>query len=141
MLSSLQIGRIVSIVLPDGFAAMVDRDLTVQRGDHRPLHRRRHHHPGVLAHLEQIGDQRRIAGDEPSAIAGEIRRFGQRMHGEQTGVIAPADSLVENRHRVGIPGQTQVALVGCDDGTTLARELDHLAQVIHAEGSTSRIRG
>lgn len=26
---------IVSIVLPDGFAAMVDRDLTVQRGDHR----------------------------------------------------------------------------------------------------------
>ena len=43
--------------------------VVVECGDHRCLHRRRHHHPRVLAHRQQLGDHRRIAGDEPGAVA------------------------------------------------------------------------
>ena len=62
--------------------------VVAERGDHRGLHRRGNDHPGVLADLEQLRDQRRVAGDEAGPVAGEVRSLRQRVHGEQA-VVAP----------------------------------------------------
>jgi hypothetical protein len=51
--------------------------VVVQRGRHRRLHRGRHHHPGVLADLQQVRDEFRVAGDETSPVPGHVRPFGQ----------------------------------------------------------------
>ena len=107
-------------------------DVAQCRG-HGRLHRFGDDHPGVFAHREQFGDHGRIAGDEAGAIAGQRRRLRQRVHGQQTGVVAVADRRMQHRHRFGVPGQAQVALVGGHQHPALARPADHLAQMIDAE--------
>ena len=47
--------------------------VVVEGRDHRGLHRRGHHHAGVLADRQQLGDQRGVAGDETGPVTGERR--------------------------------------------------------------------
>ena len=89
------------------FALLAFVVVVVERGDHRGLHRRRHHHPGVLAHRQQLGDHRRVAGDEAGAIAGQRRGLRQRVHGQQPGVVAVADRRMQHRERRGVPAQAR----------------------------------
>ncbi len=93
----------------------------VEGGHHRTLHRRGHHHPGVLANREQFGDHAAVTCDETRAIAGQRRSLRQRVHGQQSGVVAIAYRRVQQRNGFGIPAKAEVALVGCDDRAAFAR--------------------
>ena len=42
-----------------------------------------HHQAGVLADLQQLGDQRRVAGHEAAPVARQVGPLGQRVHREQ----------------------------------------------------------
>ena len=86
--------------------------VVIQRGHHGGLYRRGHHHPGVFAHRQQLGDQAWISGDEAGPVAGQRRGLRQRVHRQQPGVVAVADRRVQHRERLGVPAQPQVALVG-----------------------------
>ncbi len=113
--------------------------VVVERGDHRALHGRRHHHPRVFAHREQFGDQRAVAGDEAGPVAGQRGGLGQRVNGQQAGVVTVADRGVQQRNGFGIPAQAEVALVGRDDRTAFAGPPDDLAKVVGAEHGTGRV--
>ena len=86
--------------------------VVIQRGHHRGLDRRRHRHPGVFAHRQRLGDQacglprRSQPGSRPAtrsstASAPPATRCGRRRR--------PTDAAPR---RLGVPAQTQVALVG-----------------------------
>ncbi len=105
----------------------------VQGCDHGGLHRRRHHHPGMSAHRQQLGDQFRIPGDKTRAVPGQRRTLRQRVHCQQPGVITTAHRRMQHRQRLGIPGQAQIALVRGHDDAPSARPLDYLLQVLHAQ--------
>ena len=85
--------------------------LVAQQRDHRRLHRLRHQHPGVLAHLQQLGHHLRVTGDEPGPVAGQVRALGQRVHGEYAVQPAARDVRVQHRDRLGVPAELPVALV------------------------------
>ena len=74
-----------------------------------------------------------IAGDETRAVAGQRRALRQRMHGQQPGVVAVAHRRMQHRDRLGVPAQTQVALVGGDQRAALAGPADDLAQMLDAQ--------
>ena len=113
-----------------------------QGGEHGALHRPRHHHPGVLAHLEEAPDQGRVAGDERAAVAGQVRLLRQRVDAQQALVRAAGDPRVEDRggrRRLARPGRARppvelgVALVGGHHHPVLARPGHHLREVLDAE--------
>src|ERR671914_2075688 len=56
--------------------------IVAERRRHRRLHRRGHHHPGVLAYPEQPLDHGRVAGEKPGPVASQVGPLGQRMHRE-----------------------------------------------------------
>ena len=53
----------------------------------------------VLAHGQQLGDDRRVAGDEAAAVAGEVGALRQRVDGEDAVVGVTADVGVQHRDR------------------------------------------
>ena len=60
--------------------------------------------PGVLAHLEQPRDERRVARDERRAVAREVGLLGQRVHREQAREVAAGHPRVEDaRHARSTP--------------------------------------
>ena len=74
-----------------GVALALDLDVggVGEHGDHDVLDGPRHQHAEVLADLEQLADQRRVTGQEPGPVAGQVGPLGQREHGEQPVVAAP----------------------------------------------------
>ena len=125
-----------AVTLPLGVHVMV----VAERSGHRRLHRVRDHQARVFAHGQQLPDQRRVAGEETSAVARQIRRLGQRMDRQQTGQITVGDPGVEDRQRFVVPRQAQVALVRHHDRPALARPLDHLAEVLEPEDLPGGVR-
>ena len=61
------------------------------------------------------------------------------MHGKKIGVISVAHARIENRHGLGVPRQTQVALVGDDDRVAFTGPVDDLAQVLDTEHLAGRV--
>ncbi len=61
------------------------------------------------------------------------------MHGQQTGMVAVAYRGMQERKRLGIPSQAEVALVGRHQRAALAGPADDLAQMIDAEYPAGRI--
>jgi len=55
------------------FPLNLDVILVTQGSDHRGLNRGGHHHAGMLAHLQQFGDQTGIAGQVTGPVAGHVR--------------------------------------------------------------------
>ena len=108
-----------------------------ERRDHRRLYRRRQHHPGVLAHREQLPHQRRIPADEAGPVPGEVGALGQRVHREHPGIGTVADG----QHRDGcrLPAQRQVALVVHHDRAALACPRHDLAQVRRGQYPPGRV--
>ena len=96
--------------------------------------------PEVLAHGQQLGDQRRIAGDQASPIPGQVGPLGERVHGQQSRRRASADRGVQHRHRTGVPAELDVALVGHDDRLALPGPADHLGQVLGREHPARGVR-
>ena len=84
--------------------------------------------PGVLAQLQQARDQLRVAGDEPGPVARQRGRLRQRVHGEHAVERSPQRTDAA-RHRRGLPGQRQVALVRRHDRADRASRGDRLAQL------------
>ncbi len=111
----------------------------------RRLDRVGHHHPGVLAHLEQAPDQGRVARDERGAVARKVGLLGQRLHHEQPGVVPVAHPGVEQaRHSPAcpglLPGEQRVALVGGHHGTRAPGRRHHRAQLLHAQDVPGGVR-
>ena len=106
---------------------------------HGRLHGQRHHQPGVLAHLEQFGHERRVTGHEPGPVRGEIRCLGQRMQGQESGVIPLRDPGIQDRRRLALPGQPEIALVRGHDDTAFASPAHDLPQVRGPEDLAGRI--
>ena len=63
-------------------ALHVDVGVVVEGGDHRALLRAGHLEAEVLADREQLADQRRVAGHERAAVAGEVGPLGEGVDGE-----------------------------------------------------------
>ena len=55
------------------------------------------------------------------------------MDCEQIGEITVAHALIENTHRLGIPAQPQVALIGGNNDIALPSPGDHFSQMRHSE--------
>ncbi len=113
--------------------------LVTQRGNHGGLHRRRRDHAGVLAHREQLADQRRVAAHETGTITGQVGPLGERVDGQHAGVVATGHLVGEHRHRLGLPAQRQIALVADHDRVALAGPRDHLAQVLGGQDLPGRV--
>ena len=62
----------------------LDVRVVAERGDRGRLRRRRHHETGVLAGLDEVVDERRVAGVEPDAHAREVRALREAVHREHT---------------------------------------------------------
>ena len=130
--------------------ALLDDVLVVgQRGHQGPLDGPRHHHPGVLADLEQPPDQGRVPGHERRTVAGEVGLLGGRVDAEQSLVGAVADPRVQHRGSggrfaralgTGPPVELGVALVGGDDHAVLARPPHHLGEVLDPEHPAGGVR-
>ena len=83
--------------------------LVVGQGDRRRgLHRARHHQPGVLAHLAQVGHQVGVAGEE----ARPARRPGWTAWTASGRPPRPRSPRLEDRAGRPVPGELAVALVG-----------------------------
>ena len=51
--------------------------IVAERGRHRCLHRTGDDQPGVLADLQQLGDEFRVAGHETGPVPGHVGSLGQ----------------------------------------------------------------
>ncbi len=97
--------------------------VVVERGDHRRLDGRGRDEPEVLARLEELPHERRVAGEERRAVPGEVRLLRERVDAQQPRVIAVGHERVEDaRHALagrraggcpalGLPPELGVALV------------------------------
>ena len=74
---------------PVALALRVDVRVVVQGRGHRGLHRRGHEQPQVPADLPHPAHQRRVAGQQARPVAGGGGLLGQRVDGEQAGVVRP----------------------------------------------------
>ena len=97
----------------------------------------------MLAQLQQLGDELVIAREEAGAVGGHIRRLGQRMHGDEAGVIAIGHARIKDGHRriIVVPAQAHIALIGGDDGAGLPCPRHDAAQLLHAEDAAGGIGG
>ena len=89
-------------------ALHVDVRVVAERGRGRGLHHRRRHEPGVLAGLDEVGDEIGVARVEADAHAGEVRALGDAVHREHT--VEPG-----RKDRRGLGRELGVALVARDD--------------------------
>ena len=96
--------------------------LVAEGGHEGRLHRSRHEHAGVLAHLGDGTHEPRVTGEEGRPVAGQVGLLGQGVQGEQAASArVPSDPGVQEAwDRLGVPrrlpAELGVALVGDDDG-------------------------
>ena len=87
-----------------------------------------HNHPGVLAAVDQVRHDDRIAGDKCRPVAGHVGLLAQRIDGEQAIVGAFCDLRIQDARDRGAatldvplpPAELGVAFIGRDDGAELA---------------------
>ena len=114
--------------------------VVIKRGSSRSLDRIRRHHPGVLTHLKQLRDHRRITRQERRAVAGQIRALRQRVHRDHAVVRTAAHAGVQNRHRFGaLPPEHDVALVRDHQHVAGPRPGDDFAERLRAVDASVRI--
>ena len=94
----------------------LDVRVVAERGDRRSLRGRRDHETGVFPGLDEILDQRGIAGVEADPHAREVRTLRQAVHREHT--VEPA-----GEDRVRLRGELDVALVARNDDAVGAAPL------------------
>src|SRR5699024_3766857 len=117
---SLATSAVPVLLLPDM------RVITQSHG-HRVLDRPRNDHARVLARVDEVRDDPRVAGDEGGTVAGEVGLLGQGVYREQARQVAARDRGVQDgRYGTATPGfvpvspsQFRIAFVGSDHGAAV----------------------
>jgi hypothetical protein len=94
----------------------------------------------VLADLQERAEDRRVAGQEGRAVAGEVRALGEGVDGDDAVVGAAVDVRVQHRDRGGLPAQLQVALVGEEQDAVRAGPGDDPGQLLLGEDLARGVR-
>ena len=120
-------------------ALLSDVSVVAEGCHERGLHRGGHQQPDVLARLGDRRDRAGVPDRETGAVAGEVAALGQRVQGQYAIGRAAADRRVQDRDRLGVPTELQVALVAGHQHVVLAAPRDDGGEPGRIEHRTGRV--
>ncbi len=115
-------------------ALLVDMAIVAQCRGGRGLHGRRRDEPGVLAGLDEVGDEIGVARVEADTHAGQVRALRDAVHRQHT--VEPT-----GQDRCRIRRELAVALVARDQHTAVARPGSDPSEVGGVGGRCRRVAG